>query len=56
MICLAVSAVLCIVLRFYLIWENKKRDNAGEAIGGSLEGLNLSDKTDREISQFRYIY
>ncbi|KAH7224400.1 major facilitator superfamily domain-containing protein [Fusarium redolens] len=56
MICLAVSAVLCIVLRFYLIWENKKRDNAGEAIEGSLEGLNLSDKTDREISQFRYIY
>ncbi|KAG5815079.1 hypothetical protein H9Q74_010630 [Fusarium xylarioides] len=56
MICLAISAVLCIALRFYLIWENKKRDDAGDAIEGSLEGINLSDKTDREIPQFRYIY
>ncbi|KAF5596699.1 DAL5-Allantoate ureidosuccinate permease [Fusarium pseudocircinatum] len=56
MICLAISAVLCIVLRFYLIWENKKRDDAGDAIEVPLEGINLSDKTDREIPQFRYIY
>ncbi|RBQ75464.1 hypothetical protein FVER14953_12991 [Fusarium verticillioides] len=56
MICLAVSAVLCIALRFYLIWENKKRDDAGDAIEVPVEGINLSDKTDREIPQFRYIY
>lgn len=56
MICLAISAILCIVLRFYLIWENKKRDDAGDAIEGPSEGINLSDKTDREIPQFRYIY
>ncbi|PNP79309.1 hypothetical protein FNYG_07385 [Fusarium nygamai] len=56
MICLAISAVLCIVLRFYLILENKKRDDAGDAIEVPLEGINLSDKTDREIPQFRYIY
>ncbi|KAL2850145.1 major facilitator superfamily domain-containing protein [Aspergillus pseudoustus] len=62
--CFAASAVISLVLRFYLIWENKKRDSIGVApetieVDGEhvpAATLNLLDKTDREIHQFRYVY
>lgn len=61
-VCFACSAVLIILLRSYCIWENKKRDNIpeesfeedGDPV--ALASLNLMDKTDREIHQFRYVY
>ncbi|KAL2828775.1 major facilitator superfamily domain-containing protein [Aspergillus cavernicola] len=64
LICFACSAVISIVLRFYIIWENKKRDSIREAPGNaefdgipvSSASLNLIDKTDRELRQFRYVY
>ncbi|KAF4944502.1 hypothetical protein FSARC_14656 [Fusarium sarcochroum] len=56
MICLGIATVFCMTLRFYLVWVNKKRDNAGEVLDVPLEGLNPSDKTDWEILQFRYVY
>ncbi|KAM0549175.1 hypothetical protein ACHAPJ_009484 [Fusarium lateritium] len=56
MICLGIATVLCMTLRFYLICLNKKRDSAGEVLDVPLESLNLSDKTDWEIPQFRYVY
>lgn len=63
-VCFACSAILSMLLRFYCIWENKKRDNIhipsegfeedrGPAV---LASLNLTDKTDREMHQFRYVY
>ncbi|KAJ5518063.1 Major facilitator superfamily domain general substrate transporter, partial [Penicillium expansum] len=63
-VCFAFSAFITVILRFYCIWENKKRDSMhipeegfgedGEPVG--LASLNLTDKTDREMHQFRYVY
>ncbi|CAI7593544.1 unnamed protein product [Penicillium crustosum] len=63
-VCFACSAILSMLLRFYCIWENKKRDNIHipsddfeEDIDPAvLASLNLTDKTDREMHQFRYVY
>ena len=62
--CFAASAIIALLLRFYCIWENSKRDAAATSIGDLAEDgssvptavLNLMDKTDREIPQFRYAY
>ncbi|KKK14657.1 hypothetical protein P175DRAFT_0484744 [Aspergillus ochraceoroseus IBT 24754] len=64
LVCFAASAIICVVLRFYLIWENKKRDALGDVpeiveidgIPVPVGSLNLIDKTDRELHQFRYVY
>jgi hypothetical protein len=64
LVCFACSAVISMVLRYYLKWENMKRDAVEEApevveIDGvpvAASSLNLIDKTDREIHQFRYVY
>ncbi|KND87788.1 putative transporter [Tolypocladium ophioglossoides CBS 100239] len=60
LVCFGVGFVTCITLRLNLIWENRRRDQAG---GAALESetdtgvmLNMMDKTDREIPQFRYVY
>lgn len=62
-ICLVVAFILCFVTRFYLMWENRSRDRAAANLETQdVEGtedqimLNLMDKTDKEISQFRYVY
>lgn len=50
---------MCFVLRYYLVWENKRRDSIGEELDTGVENdvsLNLLDKTDKEIPQFRYVY
>lgn len=65
LVCFSCSTILIFVFRFYLMWENKKRDAAvgepsqtiqidGERI--STSALNLLDKTDRDLPQFRYVY
>ncbi|KAF4764718.1 Major facilitator superfamily domain general substrate transporter [Penicillium solitum] len=64
LVCFACSAIISMLLRFYCIWENKKRDNIHipsegfEEDGGPavLASLNLTDKTEREMHQFRYVY
>jgi hypothetical protein len=56
MICFAIGVVLCVLLRISLILENKRRDRAGEVLDVSDAALNLMDKTDKEIPQFRYMY
>ena len=52
--------VLSIALRFYLIWENKRRDNKTGAVVDLAEDqigvMNLADATDKEIASFRYVY
>lgn len=59
MVCFGVGIVLCIVLRFYVIYENLKRDRSGTGeaepeIAGEISAA--LDKTDKEIPQFRYVY
>lgn len=60
MVCYAIGVLTCFALRYYLIWENRRRDRASPvsttAVEGELGDLNLSDKTDKEIAQFRYVY
>ncbi|CZR68552.1 related to DAL5-Allantoate and ureidosuccinate permease [Phialocephala subalpina] len=62
-VCFSVGAALILVMRSYLIWENRRRDRLGEAAVAQLNGLevsetalNLLDKTDWELTQFRYVY
>ncbi|KAL4782216.1 major facilitator superfamily domain-containing protein [Aspergillus varians] len=64
LVCFACSTIVILLLRFYLIWENSKREAMGDLpeiaeIDGmpvSAASLNLIDKTDRELHQFRYVY
>ena len=59
MICYSVGVLACFVLRFYLIWENKRRDRESVVEEASAEegmAANLSDKTDKEMARFRYVY
>ncbi|KJZ75222.1 hypothetical protein HIM_05416 [Hirsutella minnesotensis 3608] len=60
MICFSIGFLTCIVLRLYLWRENKRRDRVQGAPGANpIEGdlmVNLMDKTDKEIPQFRYVY
>ncbi|KUJ21321.1 MFS general substrate transporter [Mollisia scopiformis] len=62
-VCFSVGIALIILLRFYPIWENRRRDGLGEVVVEHLNGvellataLNLLDKTDRELGRFRYVY
>lgn len=59
LICYGIGVLTCFALRYYLIWENKRRDSIGEILEtgvGDYVPLNLLDKTDKEIPQFRYVY
>ncbi|KAG5999785.1 hypothetical protein E4U21_006334, partial [Claviceps maximensis] len=63
MICLAIAFALCWVIRFYLMWENRRRDRHVSAddvaaFERATQGVmvNLTDMTDKQIPQFRYVY
>ncbi|TEA14657.1 putative transporter [Colletotrichum sidae] len=59
LICYGIGVATCFVVRFYLVRENRRRDDAGDVLRRSVEDhvpLNLLDKTDKEIPQFRYVY
>lgn len=65
LVCFCVGIVLCFFLRFYLIWENNRRDKLTAAVNsaGDMDNQdisdplrNLLDKTDREMVEFRYLY
>lgn len=59
-ICFAFGILVCLGQRFYLIGQNKKRDEASSMPDGvemrSELMLNLMDKTDKQIPKFRYVY
>jgi len=55
----AVALVLAGVLRFYYVWENRRRDRMAAEAGGEGEGVygkdfEFADMTDRENREFRY--
>ncbi|KAI0152158.1 MFS general substrate transporter [Hypoxylon sp. NC0597] len=56
-ICFALCIIFTVVLRFYLIWENKRRDNLALAEGelhvSDNEFLDLTDKQQKAV--FRYV-
>lgn len=58
-ICFALCIVLTVILRFYLVWENKRRDRFAAAAGGevgTLEGDEFLDMTDKQQKAvFRYM-
>ncbi|KAL4816222.1 major facilitator superfamily domain-containing protein [Aspergillus spinulosporus] len=58
LICFGVSLALALGLRYYLIWENRRRDRLGHIDTDSLEELDAAvlDKTDKQLLQFRYVY
>ncbi|KAB8261851.1 major facilitator superfamily domain-containing protein [Aspergillus pseudonomiae] len=59
LICFVISLVLSFCLRYYLIWENNRRDRLGHMDSGdSFEPLDATilDKTEKELLQFRYVY
>ena len=63
-ICQAIAVALCFVLRFYLMWQNQRRDRL---IGTPIDttncearleienGLVISDETDWQKKDFRYV-
>lgn len=72
LICFVLGIVFSIALRVYYIWENKRRDGkaavGSDGLGGNADiaeaeirqesaiMLNLLDRTDRDLPQFRYVY
>jgi hypothetical protein len=59
LICFGVSLALALGLRYYLIWENRRRDRLGHVdTNDVLEELDAAvlDKTDKQLLQFRYVY
>ena len=56
----SIAVVLTLVLRFYYMWENKRRDKLTAAqqqgiLGvGRLEDVEFADITDRQNKEFRY--
>ena len=57
LICFGVAFVTCFILRFYLVWVNKRRDQEATPADEEDAGdVNLADKTDKEIRRFRYVY
>lgn len=56
-VCFAVNIVLSFVLRYYLIWENRRRDRLASAIGPAMVGNEFLDRTDKQQKNvFRYKY
>ena len=59
-VCFGAALVLSIVLRMYLIWENRRRDNKSGTIvdlaEDQIEMMDFGDATDKEIANFRYVY
>lgn len=52
----SIAVVLTLVLRFYYIWENKRRDKlvAQGVLGGHQADIEFADVTDRRNKEFRY--
>lgn len=60
LVCFGVGFVLCFVLRFYLMWENVRRDKLQQSspniYSEAEDTTGLDDRTDIEQASFRYVY
>lgn len=69
LICVVATIFISVIMLVYTLWENKRRDEAScdtdtatnDATSDATDMMagivaNLSDKTDRELVRFRYIY
>ncbi|KAG9660190.1 MFS general substrate transporter, partial [Aureobasidium melanogenum] len=51
----AAAVVLTLMLRFYYVWENKRRDRVSEQMGQTHKAdIEFADVTDRKNAEFRY--
>lgn len=51
----AFAAAMTLVLRFYYVWENKRRDRLAERTGMEHKAdIEFADVTDRANKEFRY--
>ncbi|KAK3192878.1 hypothetical protein K4F52_001235 [Lecanicillium sp. MT-2017a] len=62
-VCQTACFVLCLCLRFYLLWVNRGRDQNFDSADSADTGdaqthalMAMLDKTDKEIEGFRYVY
>ncbi|KAJ9137957.1 Major facilitator superfamily transporter [Pleurostoma richardsiae] len=59
LVCLCVSVIATAILRVYLTWQNSRRDRELGIVDANSDevdvALSLSDKTDLELPQFRYV-
>jgi uncharacterized membrane protein len=57
LVCFGVAILVQVAWRFYLIRENKRRDRVyGIAAELDERDVYLLDKTDRELTSYRYVY
>jgi hypothetical protein len=56
LVCFGVGVFVILGMRFYLIWENKRRDAREGFSDGHIEDAMNVDLTDRRIPGYRYVY
>jgi hypothetical protein len=63
MVCQAACFMLCLMFRFYLMWNNRIREQQNETTSAAETSdmrtdtiMAMMDKTDKEIDHFRYVY
>ncbi|KAJ5764585.1 MFS allantoate transporter [Penicillium manginii] len=63
MVCQAACFMLCLMFRFYLMWNNRIREQQNETTSAADTSdmrtdtiMAMMDKTDKEIDHFRYVY
>ncbi|KAJ4152896.1 hypothetical protein LMH87_009416 [Akanthomyces muscarius] len=65
LICVVATIIVSFFMLLYIVWENRRRDramcetdSAASCSEDVMDGIvaNLSDKTDKELARFRYIY
>jgi hypothetical protein len=55
MVCLAVAIVATLILRYWYVWENKRRDRVTAAQGYQhVQDVEFMDLTDNQNMEFRY--
>ncbi len=57
MICYVIGLIGSLLLRANLVWENERRDCEQQLMSsGERVVKDIEDQTDKQLTQFRYIY